>query len=292
MPESQGLHPTPDHTSVLPHGSRASLEMKRNELSPTVRSYADNLATQIRDILALYNITNVEELHHIASQRNTPLTEEHFTRLQKLMTLLQRTKETGELPKEEAALAALLEMASDTYDIEVSEQNLKTGQEYIDEIRARGMEVWDSSKRMLTKGTITQGEHQGKTFDQVIGIRIKEIQKLGKPETLNLVCLTVNALFGDNQKHTTEQIWKKATELGLELCPIETGPLLRLAIGKDQPREKDWSVAHEPIGSGDLSNVFTLYCGVGGVVLSDNWADTNIRWGPDDVLVFRLRKSL
>ena len=47
-------------------------------------------------------------------------------------------------------------------------------------------------------------------------------------ENLNLVRLTVKDL-GFSNYATTEQIYQRADELGLDLCPVEVGPHLRLS---------------------------------------------------------------
>ncbi|MBI2644905.1 hypothetical protein HYW94_01865 [Candidatus Uhrbacteria bacterium] len=169
--------------------------------------------------------------------------------------------------------------------LEVVPEQLKTGQGFIDEIEEQEMKVWN--KHMLTKGTTPDG----KTFDDLMRTRRKELQELGGKETVNLVHLTVNDLFGDNKNHTVKEIFDKGTDLGLELCPPETGPLLRLAI-KDQPMDTYWGIAMETItGSDGDPSVFCLSHGVLGVGLDRHWAEPGRGRGPDRVVVFRRRKS-
>jgi hypothetical protein len=170
---------------------------------------------------------------------------------------------------------------------EVAEKDIKNGSEYIRDIQKGGMGVYEY---LLTQGTVVYGENKDKTFDKRMRERREEIKKRGGSETLNLIRLTVDDLFGDGQNHTTEQIWNKAKELGLELCPPETGPLLRLAIGKDQPKNTYWSIAMEQItDSGGYPDVFFLCHGVVGVLLSF-WAGPGHEWLPGSMIVFRLRK--
>jgi hypothetical protein len=173
------------------------------------------------------------------------------------------------------------------FENNVSRRDLKEGNEFNDAITEQGMGVWDHSRHMLTKGTTKDG----KTFDKLIQERRKELEELGGSETITFVRLTVNDMFGDGQGHTTKQIWDKAEDLGLELCPPETGPLLRLAIGKDQPYNTYWNIAHEQIaGSGGGPCVFRLGHDGVGVRLGRVWAWPDDVWHPGNMFVFRLRK--
>ncbi len=58
-------------------------------------------------------------------------------------------------------------------------------------------------------------------------MRQKEFTTEKKPEQADLVRLKVGDL-GFNHNPTTDEIYKKVEELGLELCPAEVGPYLRL----------------------------------------------------------------
>lgn len=167
--------------------------------------------------------------------------------------------------------------------LEVSVENFSTGKEFIEEIEANGMKT---HKNMLTEGET----REGKTFDQLREERLNELKKLGKSETINTVRLTVADLFNDHRHHATQEIWDKAVELGLELCPAETGPLLRLAY-KDQPYGEYLRIAMEQIsGSDGVPDVFLLYHRDGGLWLLERWAGPGGGWDPGDEFVFRLRR--
>lgn len=86
---------TPDTEVERTH--RATLEMKRSDRDPKVRSYADNLATQIRDILAAHGITSIAAFNEQAQQKNSPLLAD-LARLEYLADLLNQIHEKGELP--------------------------------------------------------------------------------------------------------------------------------------------------------------------------------------------------
>lgn len=110
-----------------------------------------------------------------------------------------------------------------------------------------------------------------------------------KPEQANLVRLKVKDL-GFESGATLEQIYAKAEELGLELCPPEVGPHLRLELG-DQPEGEYFCVSTKQIsGSGGRPLVFDLNRGAGGQWLDARWADPGLRWYPGYEIVFRSSK--
>lgn len=109
---------------------------------------------------------------------------------------------------------------------------------------------------------------------------------LKETEHADLVCLTVKNL-GFSQGATTDEIYRKAKELGLELCPPETGPALRLAT--DDP---DWMlIAMEQITDRDgYPLVFCLYRDEAGLLLGGDDAEPEGGLSADGLFVFLLRK--
>lgn len=72
--------------------------------------------------------------------------------------------------------------------------------------------------------------------------------------------------LGFNDRTTREEIYKRALELGLELCPPEVGPQLRIQY-KDQPVGEQLLIGMKPIISsvgGGGPGVFGVDCLVGG----------------------------
>ena len=109
-------------------------------------------------------------------------------------------------------------------------------------------------------------------------------------ENLTLIFLKVQGL-GFSSDPTTEEIFKKAEELGLELCPAETGPQLRNQY-LDQPTNEWFNIAMKPIINSDGGpNVFYLSRNDDGLWLNNFWAFPGDLWNPDGELVFRLPKS-
>ena len=106
-------------------------------------------------------------------------------------------------------------------------------------------------------------------------------------ETANLVRLTVKDL-GFSGNATTEQIYARAEELGLELCPAETGPALRLSY-----QGKDWMVVglQQIAGSNGRPFVFYLDGSDARLALDTYAAKPSKEWAGDRSWVFRARKS-
>ncbi len=109
-----------------------------------------------------------------------------------------------------------------------------------------------------------------------------------KQEKITLIRLTVKDLGFPNSA-TTQEIYNKAEELGLELCPAETGPNLRLNY-LDQPLGEWLSVAMKQVTVSDgRPRVFELIRVGVGLWLYGRWASPGFRWSSYDGFVFRLR---
>ena len=87
---------------------------------------------------------------------------------------------------------------------------------------------------------------------------------------------------------TTDEIYKKAKDLGLELCPAEVGPLLRLQI-----KIKDWTlIAMEQMSDRDGDPyIFDLDSGGGQLELDGFIARSGKQWDSYTRFVFRFRPS-
>ncbi|HSX42367.1 MAG TPA: hypothetical protein VLE93_03385 [Candidatus Saccharimonadales bacterium] len=111
---------------------------------------------------------------------------------------------------------------------------------------------------------------------------------LPNPEQITLIRLKVGDL-GLTGQPTTDEIYARAAELGLELCPAEVGPHQRLK-DTEQPLGDWYRVAMKQIadrfGSPD---VFRLERNDHGLWLSDSIAEPDRRWDLDDQFVFGLR---
>ena len=105
----------------------------------------------------------------------------------------------------------------------------------------------------------------------------------------NLVSFSVKGL-GFSSGATTKQIYDKAEELGLELCPAEVGPLLRLNY-LDQPNGEYLRIAMKTIEASDGdAHLFAVFHGDGERYLRADWDDPDGRWDAGNCFVF-LRRS-
>ena len=110
--------------------------------------------------------------------------------------------------------------------------------------------------------------------------------KVSKVATdLELIVLSV-AELGFANGATFAQIIERAKKLGLDLCPAEVGPALRL-VYKDQPRSEWLLIAMEPITDSD-GDSYVFYVGRDddGLWLSTRWFGSAGVWGPDFRWVF------
>lgn len=148
------------------------------------------------------------------------------------------------------------------YDIEIGG---KTKDELIREMEARKVYLSNYARDLLTSRDFTTGRNERATL---LRLTVKDI--------------------GFQNGATTEEIYKRAQELGLELCPAEVGPQLRL-----QYQGGDWMlIAMKQISDrGGHPGVFSLDRGGGGLVLGAINAGPSGRWDPRIEFVFRTRKS-
>jgi len=107
-----------------------------------------------------------------------------------------------------------------------------------------------------------------------------------KPEAYNLVRFTVEQL-GLKEDATTDEIYKRAQKLGLELCPAEVGSHLRL---KYTGREWFFIAMKQIADRGGIPRVFYLDSDDAKLMLDGNRAEPDYGWFADDEFVFRFRK--
>lgn len=126
--------------------------------------------------------------------------------------------------------------------------------------------------------------------DHALDLLLSEYFTVSKfKEQIDLVRLTVKDLGFPNEA-TTEEIYKKAEELGLELCPAEVGPNLQLKYS-DQPLNERVRIAMKQISARpDSPSVFYLVRSASGLQLDADWVESDDPWHFGSVFVFALRK--
>ncbi len=108
----------------------------------------------------------------------------------------------------------------------------------------------------------------------------------GEETDVDLVVLSVDEL-GFKKGALYSQICEKAQSIGLELCPPEVGPALRLAY-EDQPRGERLIIATQPFAdSRDDLDLFVMeVSGGGGLWLRGDCGPSDRYWEPDRRFIF------
>lgn len=144
-----------------------------------------------------------------------------------------------------------------------------TREELLHQLEEKGIKISDYAKDMINSADFTTGE---------------------QTEAANLVRLTVDSL-GFPKGATTDEIYRKAEQLGLELCPAEIGPKYRLKYA-EQPMNEWFRIGMKPITDRHGSpNVFNLVRNANGLWLHNDFAQPDRRWRPPHQFAFRLRKK-
>jgi hypothetical protein len=143
----------------------------------------------------------------------------------------------------------------------------KSAEKLITELEQAGFKISDTARHMMKQ---------------------KEFKTAKDPEQADLVRLRVGDLMGDQGAPSMNDIYKKADQLGLELCPAEVGPHLRLKL-TDQPMLEWFRIAMKKItGRFGIPFVFDLEHNGDGVWLDNGTSGPMREWNSESKLVFRL----
>src|SRR3989338_581570 len=150
--------------------------------------------------------------------------------------------------------------------------NLGTGLKTADDFR----------KSLLDSGNKVSSEANGILGNPAFTVAVEKIK-------IDLAIKSVDEL-GFKDGAIRQQIYGRANELGLDLCPAEVGPQLRLQY-KDQPEEEQLIVAMNPIaGSGGALFLFYVERCASGLWLGGFCGDPGRIWHADYRFVFARRK--
>jgi hypothetical protein len=126
--------------------------------------------------------------------------------------------------------------------------------------------------------------------DRLSGIKWLFGKETSTPsELIEVVRLKVRDL-GFTNCPTTDQLFAKVQEFGLELCPAEVGLQYRLQY-IDQPRNDWFYIGMKPVVASGDPCVFELVHDNDGLWLYGHRAPPGNEWDLDDTFVFRLCKS-
>ena len=156
------------------------------------------------------------------------------------------------------------------------------------EIKKQSVEIGGKSAEELEKELEKNSINMSNYAKDML--KNKDFTTLKNPERVDIVRLKVSDL-GFEDGATTSEIYKKAEELGLELCPAEVGPHLRLQYA-NQPMNEWLSIGMKQITDRDgYPRVFHLERYGVGLWLYDDWTSSARRWYSVHEFAFRFRKS-
>ena len=142
----------------------------------------------------------------------------------------------------------------------------KSGEELITELEASEIKVSDEVKCMMRSAGFVPCKDR---------------------EKVTLISLTV-ADLGFSDRTTTDEVFRRAQELGLALCSADTGPCYRLQY-TNQPLQEWLFVAMKPIisKSGE-PQIFTIQHMGGGLLIDVFWASSKYVWDLGNEFIFRM----
>lgn len=154
-------------------------------------------------------------------------------------------------------------------------------------IRRQQVEIGGKTKEQLRQ----ELEQAGVTVTALAEdmMRNPDFATLQTAQMHDIVRLKVDDIVLSSDYPTTDQLYKRAQELGLELCPPELGPQLRLQH-KDQPTGDHYWIGMKQItGSRGFSGIFALEHYGDGVWLRSDWVFPESEWNLENEFVFSLR---
>ncbi len=154
-------------------------------------------------------------------------------------------------------------------------------------VRKESLLIGGKTAKQLESSLIEQNIKIGSYAQDML--RSKDFQPSKISETLTTIRLKVED-FGFTNSPTTDELYKRAQSYGLEFCPAEAGPYMRLK-DTNQPLREWYYIGMKPIADRYGSPyVFRLEHDGGGLWLYDYWASPDDRWILGREFVFRLRK--
>jgi hypothetical protein len=173
-------------------------------------------------------------------------------------------------------------------------------------IRRHGIEIGGKDERVLGEFLKRNGCKRGVDVESMMehddfgrSLRVEDPEQpdwkkwsLKSREEVILIRLSVEDL-GFSSGATLEEIYAKAKELGLELCPPEVGPQLRLQY-LDQSTGDNTYVGMKPIpdGKGNPRLFSVVHNPIGEPWIDGCWMNPKNKWYPESKFVFRLRRPV
>lgn len=157
-------------------------------------------------------------------------------------------------------------------------------------IRRDVIEIGGKSKEQLERELKQRGINISAYAEDML--HSQDFTTLNTPVNIDTVRLKVQDLgFKSSETPTTDEVYAKANELGLDPCPTEVGPHLRLK-DQNQPLGEWYYIGMKQITDRNGGpRVFRLARNGDGLWLHGKRADPDNYWFPESEFVFALRKS-
>ncbi|MBI4080273.1 MAG: hypothetical protein HY430_00715 [Candidatus Levybacteria bacterium] len=157
------------------------------------------------------------------------------------------------------------------------------------EVQVYDLTIGGKDKDQLQQA-LSQGNFQVSSWSHDI-MNKRDFKTLKDPQTIRLAKMPVAALgFGEGITPTTAQIYTRAGELGLDLCPAEVGPHQRLQDTDQDMNDWYWIAMKQITDSNGDPLGFWLGRNEDGTWLDCDWAGPDSWWDPEVQLVFSFGK--
>jgi hypothetical protein len=236
-----------DIRSMGDHGKEAAKTILQGEQQTKQYQHAKNLHHEARDLEKVLNTID-QQINDLKSQ--IARLKQH--KGNKIIQSVEKQLEYGSNPENiKFPIWKTIELST------------KTPEQYTKELTNKGNQINIYAQQILNK-----------------------IEPLKSPEQINLVVFSVEQLGFPNGA-TFEEIYDKARSMGLELCPPQVGPELRLSY-TDQPNNECLLIAMDPIDDADGDpRRFVVSRNDSEPWLHDGSGDLGRRWNGSSRFVFR-----
>lgn len=153
-------------------------------------------------------------------------------------------------------------------------------------ILKRNIELTTKNPKEYTQELLSEGYK----IENIAQDLLNKLEPIKQKENIDIVSFSVEQLGFPNGARLQE-VYDKAKEFGLELCPPQVGPELRLNY-KNQPYDEDLTIATEPfVGINYFPLLFGVHRSNSGSWISDIHGQLGLHGRGDHRYVFRFRKD-
>lgn len=156
-----------------------------------------------------------------------------------------------------------------------------------DKIQIEDLEIGGKDAQHLK----AEVENNNIQISQYAADQMESFTTLKNPETITTVKLRLKDLGLIRESSTTDQVYARVDEFGLDLCFQEVGVYRKLKDERQLLKEYYWVGVKQITGRPDKPFGFSLENVKDGKKLLNLWTQPNGKWFPEDRFVFTLRSS-